>query len=290
MDHISKALEKNRADQKNLAQSGRTRGVRDWVRPDAIGSNSDIPALGFKKAEIDLNILRGNHVLLDTGDPVALDRYRLLRTRVLQLMSANRWSSLGVTSPGAREGKTLTSINLAMAIARDGAQRVFLIDADLRKPSIAKTLGVQSESGVLDFLREDADLSDIMFTLDGIENLVVLPGRQDIERPAESELLRSKRITVLFDQIHKMDRNALVLVDFPPVLVADDVIALAPLLDSILLVIADGQTDVDQLASAAELLSEYNLLGTALNRCTENTSASEGYYGYYQDAPMAQED
>jgi len=287
MDHISKALEKSREEQKDPAHVGRTRGVRDWVRPDTIRSTAAGTALNLQEAELQLDVLLENHVLLESGDAIALDRYRLLRTRVLQLMSANRWNSLGITSPGAREGKTLTSVNLAIAIARDGAQPVVLIDADLRKPSVAKTLGIESDVGVLDFLREDAELTDIAMSMDAIANLIVLPGRQDSNQPAESELLRSKRIPEMFEQIHRMNRNALIVVDFPPVLVADDVIALAPALDSLLLVISNGQTNVDHLASAVELLDGYNLLGTVLNRCTENTSASEGYYGYYESGSQA---
>jgi len=284
MDHISKALEKNRADNK---QSGGAHRVRDWVRPDPAKTEFDQLPTDFREVKSDPESLRRNCVLGDLDDPVVLDRYRLLRTRTLQQLKLNNWVSVGVTSPGSKDGKTLTATNLAMAIARDGEHRVFLIDADLRRPSVADTLGLELEHGIVDFLRNDAKLEDIVIKLGISPRLMVVPGRQDFERPAESELLRSPRMGELFDQIRSIDRKAIVVVDFPPILVGDDVIALAPRLDSMLLIVSDGQTNVDNLTSAVELLSGYNLLGTVLNRCADNISASEGYYGYYQTSAEA---
>jgi hypothetical protein len=105
-------------------------------------------------------------------DPVVSDRYRVLRTRVVQLMKPNGWRTLGVTSPGARAGKTLTSINLALSLARDSAHDVILVDADLRKSSLGRDLGVPVEHGMLDYLtQDDLALEDVLVSIADIPNL-----------------------------------------------------------------------------------------------------------------------
>jgi len=281
MDHISKALEKSRAEGQDAKRAPRQHRVRDWVRPTSSTDRSSVDH-AFRTVELDREILRQNHILVDGDDPYNLDRYRVLRTRMLMLMKSNRWHSVGITSPGAQDGKSLTATNLALAVARDDVNEVFLIDADLRKPSLPRNLGFEVEYGLADFLRGDAELHDVAVQPDIYPNLVVLPGRRDENQPAESELLRSSRTSELFEQIRAHNRDAVIIVDFPPILVGDDVLALAPKLDSMLLVISEGRTNVDELTSAVELLADFNLLGTVLNRSTAKKTSSQGYYGYYQ--------
>ncbi len=278
MDHISKALERAQAER---------RSVRDWVRPE----HGDAPTLepvggvdlSGQTLELDTQVLRDNHVLCGAtvDDPVITDKYRLLRTRVLQSMKAQGWTKLGITSAGPRAGKTLNAINLAVSIARDGHERVCVIDADLRQPAVAQTLGVDPELGLIDFLESRATLEQIAVRSPQLPNVCLLPGRHSESDAEAPDRLRSTRMSRLLDAVDDARHSSFVIVDLPPVLIGDDVIAVAPLLDSMLLVIEEGGTDLEELKSTAELLAEYNLLGTVLNKSTERSKLASGYYETY---------
>src|SRR4029077_16593111 len=106
--------------------------------------------------------LHSRHILCGRGkeDPAVSDRYRLLRTRVIQALKLNGANTLGVTSAGPKDGKTLTSINLAISLAREGSFKVVLIDADLRKPSLADDLGIAVSKGLIDYLSSDLEFTE----------------------------------------------------------------------------------------------------------------------------------
>lgn len=283
MDHISKALERARAER---------RSVRDWVQPDrrprgdARANGRDLQAeLAGPGARVDLDqeVLAAHHVLCGPAldNPVITDKYRLLRTRVLQPMKGNGWCTVGVTSPSPRAGKTLNAINLAMSTVRDGNYHVVVIDADLRQPAVARTLGLEPASGIADYLTERCALQDVLISPAGLDNLTIVPGRS-VESNAEApDFLRSRRMAQLISSVQKLADDVVVIVDLPPVLIGDDVIAVAPLLDCMLLVIDEGVTDLEELKSTAELLKDCNLLGTVLNRSTERRREAAGYYQAY---------
>src|SRR5512139_2915330 len=164
MDHISKALER--------AQSER-RSVRDWVIPSEARAIQPAVETELRNVTLSPAFLKERHVLCGRDEnPMMTDLYRLLRTRVTQLMQQKGWSTIGLTSAGPKAGKTLTSINLAITMARDSARSVTLIDGDLRRPSIADTLGIAQDAGLIDYLATDIALCDVL-TRPNIDNLVV---------------------------------------------------------------------------------------------------------------------
>ncbi len=269
LDHISRALERAQSEQ---------RSVRGWVRP-----TSDTPAVELTiapKATVQLSEahLHARHILCGRGkeDPAVADRYRLLRTRVIQALKLKSMNTIGVTSPGPQDGKSLTSINLAISIAREGGYKVILIDADLRKPSVADDLGIPVLKGLIDHLSSDIDLSEILVATD-IANLLVVPGRHADTALAVPELLSSEKMRQLIDQLHGRDRW-IVVVDLPPVRLGDDVVALAPYLDGLLVVVREGKTGIDELKESVELLRNFPILGTVLNHSTARKLRFEGYY------------
>ena len=275
LDHISRALERAQSDQ---------RGVRSWVRP----TTTDVRAVELTiapKASVMLSEqhLRQRHVLCGRGkeDPAVSDRYRLLRTRVIQALKLQGHNTFGVTSPGPKEGKTLTSINLAISIAREGSYKVVLIDADLRKPSVADDLGITVDKGLIDYLSSNLEFADILLGTD-VDNLYVVPGRREGSNVAVPELLSSDKMRKLIEQLHGRD-GCIVIVDLPPARLGDDVVALAPYLDSILLVVREGATAITELKESAELLRDFTILGTVLNQSSDRKLHFEGYY--YHAAP-----
>ena len=278
MDHISRALERAQAERGN---------VRDWVLPEGsdpqIGQDPIAAAAAVRSVDLSAEYLRQHHVLWGRGlgleDPTMSDQYRLLRTRVVQRMRQQGWRSVGITSPGPRAGKSLTALNLAISMARDDAHSVVLVDADLRRPSITAMLGIDEGIGLIDYLVKDLSLDEVLLH-PNIENLTIMPGRTDESGAAVPELLTSTKMNELIDRLHHGSRSSLVVVDLPPILVGDDVVAIAPLLDCLLVVVEERKTEIGDLRRAAELIKDFNLLGTVLNKSSERPSQNAGYYYY----------
>lgn len=277
MDHFSKAIE-------HATRDGQS--VRTWVQPTRESADSAIPAAppenGIVARPVTVNArhFKQNRILWGERieEQAVADKYRMLRTQLLQRMRVSGWRRLAVTSPGPKAGKTLTSINLAISIARDGDQRVVLIDADLRKPSISLELGLDTTVGLIDHLATGVPLEELAVAPEDIANLTIVPGRRVDPSEVRPELLNSKRMAALLDRISRSSEPTIVIVDLPPVFVGDDVILVAEHMDCVLLIVEEGSTDVEELKTAAELLEDFNLIGTVLNKSTERRREMTGYY------------
>ena len=216
-----------------------------------------------------------NRIIKDEDVP-ASSAYKMLRTRVLQRMRRNGWISLAVTGTCPAEGKTLTAVNLAISMARDLSTSVVLVDLDLRKPSIARYLGLSPRHGVGDYLQGAVELERTLLC-PGMDRLALLLN----ERPFQnsSELLTSPQMAALVAQLKQGD-GRIVIFDLPPLLVTDDMLAFSPMVDAILLVLSEGTTKQADLVTAKELLQDANIVGTVLNRSSENAAPYYYYYGY----------
>lgn len=192
--------------------------------------------------------------------------YKMLRTRLLQQMKQKQWSTIGVTSPGAGEGKTLTAINLAISLAAEGNHTVMLADFDLQCPSVAATFAYDPEYDIGDYLFNNVCLSEVLFN-PGIDRLVVLPANKPIV--GSSEVLFSREISMMVEEIKSRYLSRIIIFDLPPLLAADDVLALSPLLDAALLVVEDGKTRKNDLMRAMDMLQSVELAGVVLNKTSE---------------------
>ncbi|MDY6945859.1 MAG: CpsD/CapB family tyrosine-protein kinase [Pseudomonadota bacterium] len=233
----------------------------------------------FQPVTLDRAVLDEHHILPQITDPGALRAYKILRTRMLRRLEANQWHSFAVTGATPGEGKTLTSINLAMALAQDSNTWVFLVDLDLQRPKVADYLGMNNslgERGLTDFLLGDATFEQITYSPTGAERLAVIPNFQAVAN--SSDLLTSPRMEELMRALEAEAPRRIVIFDMPPVLASDDVLAFSPQVDGMLLVVAEGATNRDALRSAKELLQEMNLLGVVLNRSEAQQDGA--YYSY----------
>jgi protein-tyrosine kinase len=224
----------------------------------------------YRPAAIDADALERNRVLLRVQDVAVSRAYKVLRTRVLHRMADNNWYTLGVTGTGAGEGKTITAINLAIALAQDPNVWVFLVDLDLQRPQVGAYLGMSYENGLTDFLTGQAELEQVVYDI-GLKRLAVVPNATPIE--TSSEHLRSARMADFINALEAQTPRRIVILDMPPVMVSDDVLAFAPRVDSFLLVASQGITARRTLANAKEVLSELNVLGVVLNRSTERNDS-----------------
>lgn len=275
MDPISKALQRASTEKQS---------VRSWVQPSPVPEPARGPSRtgnARRQAMLNPELLVENRLLGggDNENAMVADKYRLLRTRVLQTMRAEGWKSLGVTSAGTKAGKTVTAINLAISIARDGNHQVVLVDADIRKPSVAYYMGIESECGLPEYLTGEVALEDSLIDIINWPNLTVLPGNgQEIEGPTP-DVLKSARMHDLLRDIPAASKSMVMVVDLPPVLIGDDVIAVGENLDSLLLVIEEGSTTIEEVKLAVEQLSNFNVIGSVLNKSSEKAKSFEGYYG-----------
>jgi capsular exopolysaccharide synthesis family protein len=231
----------------------------------------------FKSVQLDPEVLERNCVLPGVSDPAALRAYKILRTRITKRLEQQQWRSFGVTGLSPGDGKTLTSINLAITLAQNVNTWVFLVDLDLRRGQVARSLGMTggSDAGLSDYLLGDASVDDIIYT-PGIERLAIVPNFQPIAD--SSETIMTTRMVELLQALERETPRRIIIFDLPPLLASDDVLAFSPQVDSMLLVVAEGSTGRAALESAKETLSEMNLLGVVLNKSAETSETD--YYAY----------
>ncbi|MET0535139.1 MAG: CpsD/CapB family tyrosine-protein kinase [Steroidobacter sp.] len=233
----------------------------------------------FQPVTLERPVLEENLILPHIADPGALRAYKILRTRMLRRLEANQWHSFAVTGATAGEGKTLTSINLAMALAQDSNTWVFLVDLDLQRPKIADYLGLNNslgQRGLTDYLLGDATFEQITYSPNNMDRLAIIPNFQAVANA--SDLLTSPRMDELVQALEAETPRRIVIFDMPPVLAADDVLAFAPQVDGVLMVVAEGTTSRDALRGAKQIVQEMNLLGVVLNR--SETQDEGAYYSY----------
>lgn len=212
-------------------------------------------------------------ILSENQDESVRSAYKMLRTRTLQRMRQNNWHVIGVTSPLQGDGKSLTSVNLALSLARELTLSVILLELDLRRPTICKQFGVDPVKGFSDYLDGTAKLDEVLFRPEGTERIAILPNTEVYEN--SSETLSSPRVATLIDELRGSDPGRVIICDLPPYLATDDVLAFAPLTDAFLVVVSEGRTSREVLEKGLDILQELPLLGVVLNRSEEATT---GYY------------
>jgi capsular exopolysaccharide synthesis family protein len=259
----------------NKAQRRRD-GTPPRVREQAPRPDSNVPASviaqarKLKPAKVDSATMERNRVLLQIADQSALRAYKILRTRLLQKMVTNGWHSLAVTGSATGEGKTLTAINLAIALAQDVNTWVFLVDLDLQRPRIAPNFGMSFDKGLGDYLTGQASMDEIIYD-PGVERLGIIPNTRTFDN--SSELLASPRMLDLTQALAQEIPRRIVIFDMPPLLAVDDVLVFAPRVDGLLLVVAEGVTARGSLQKSKELLGDTNIIGVVLNQSAEATDS-----------------
>jgi len=207
-------------------------------------------------------------VVLPDEPGIAPQAYRMLRTQVLQRVRQHGVRTLGVISAIDGEGKTLTAVNLALGIAAESNQNVLLVDLDLRRPSVASLLGLPVEQGLEAWFAGVASIGDICRGIEGIERLEVIPTLAPVR--GSSEALASRRTQEMLLDLKTAQRDGLVILDLPPVLLTDDFLTVSSLLDGVILVASEGITKRDDITRVREMLGPVRLVGTVLNRASES--------------------
>lgn len=204
------------------------------------------------------------------------EAYKTLRTNIRFALQAEDCKKICITSSVSGEGKSITLLNLAISFAQAG-HKVLLVDADMRRPALARLLVEKASPGLSNVLaglesEEEAVRKELFPNLD-----IIFAG--DVP-PNPSELLGSERMGVF---LHRMAQQyEYILVDTPPVNIVSDACIVANIVDGVLLLARQGRTRKDMVRKAVNQLelTGAKILGYVLNGIDDSKSKSYGYYGY----------
>jgi len=211
-------------------------------------------------------------VTLRAPDSFAAEQYQALRLKVETLRRLRDVHVLAISSPGRGDGKTLTAINLAGAHAE--CDRVLLIDADLRHPSVGSQLCLDESAapGLANALSDERlELAHLVRRIDGLPFAVILSG---VASAPVHELFRSPRLDRLLQEARR--QFDLVVMDTPPLIPVSDPAVLARAIDGMLVVVAANDTPRKLLEEALNILDPSKVLGIVFNR---DHRPLYGYYG-----------
>lgn len=270
MDRIRDAVTKARRDRKETAPAPKA-PAPPGARFQAIPARA---AESFREAHCDFDRFGEHRIISNEQDPV-LNAYRVLRTRILQKMEENGWRTMAIVSPGSGAGKSVTAINLAIAIGSKEGSRSTLVDLDFYRPRIAHYLGIKEPPSVLDYFEGGKTLAEVTVKPD-LADVLVISNERVTRRGAE--LLTSAKADELIARTVNDYGSRVVIFDMCPLLGCDDAIAFLPKVDCALLVAASGLTRVPEFKEAQRLLQHTNVVGTVLNKAPPSSLIGAHYY------------
>lgn len=285
MEKIQAAIAKARASRDAQAASPAAGGVASptpgapaspVVQPDAVAAAAaqDVTAAwaalpGFTPDPLRL---REHHVVSFTGGAEATP-FDAMRTRTLQQMRGNGWRRLAITSPGPGCGKSTLALNLAFSLARQADLRVILLELDLRRPTLGRTLALRPDASFADVLKGAAPFEAA--TRRYGDNLAIAVNLAPVRGAAE--VLSAPTVPGILEAMMLRYAPDVVIFDMPPMLVSDDAIAFLPRVDCALLVVAAEITALKEIDHCErDIAAQTNVMGIALNKCRY----LEADYGY----------
>ncbi len=277
MSRIEQALEK--------AASSRGVKTHNPTRSEVAVTAEKQPPIKYSSSESDFDKLLeapqiniNNPMLVAMGDnkSIASEEYNKLRSLIVELTHGKEFrNTLLISSSITEEGKSLTALNLAIALAKGYDHTVLLVDTDLRRPSLHKLLGLKPEVGLIQCLRDNVPLSQALVKT-GIGKLVFLPAGGTVSKPVE--LLSSNRMKEVVNELKNRYPERYVIFDTPPVLPFADAQVLAPTVDGVLFVVREGRPKAHEIQKALQTLQGTKLLGTVYNDAHSYVKKRDYYY------------
>ena len=237
---------------------------------DAAGATR---AGGFVTYDISAARVEPHLVAISQPRSAYCEKFRSLRTRVLQAGERLQMRAFVVTSAGVGEGKTLTALNLAWLLAQTEGVRALIIDSDLRQPCATDYLGIDVEVGLSEVLGGLVTLEDAIVRLDPA-GLYLLPGGKP--RDDVAELLSGPSYANLLTEARRMFDY--IIIDAPPLGIFTDANVLMSRADGALLVVRAGKTRYSAVDKILEQLPRERMLGVVLNRSDEPMDTKSYYY------------
>jgi capsular exopolysaccharide synthesis family protein len=253
--------------------------ARNLKQLDHLLESSHGPAVDSLRPSLRHGEIADQLVSLLAPDSFAADQYRTLRYTVERLRKERGLQVLAMSSPTPGDGKTITTLNLAGALAQGPDSRVLVIDADLRRPSVSKYLGLdlQASPGLSAALLDPAcSLRHVVRRLEGF-NLSVVPA--GTPQPAPYELLNSARLESLLTEARELYDS--VLIDTPPLVPLPDCRLIGKWVDGFLLIVGAYKTPRRLVADALGLIDSAKVIGIVFNGDKRPLSSHYGYYYHY---------
>lgn len=307
MDTIEKAIErlsarKSPAVEGNVARAAaepviETRPPMAASQPASANSSAPTPRLDTnnvasrvairrtrRSVTLDLQRIRDAGMVVPDGNRSRIkEEYRHIK-RPLLANAAGKGAAINensnlimVTSSQPGEGKTFTSINLALSMATERDRTVLLVDADVLKPSVSKFFGIDNGPGLVDFLIDDnIDLSEVLVETN-IPSLVLLPAGNS--HHLSTELLASENMRQLAREMSQRYADRIIVMDSPPLLATTEASVLASLVGQVVMVVEAERTRQSMVREALALLDPDMTVGFVLNK--SRGTLGNDYYGPY---------
>ncbi|ALT00328.1 exopolysaccharide biosynthesis protein [Lacimicrobium alkaliphilum] len=234
---------------------------------------------------LELNLNEEDFVTPSSNRSRVSEEFRAIKRKVLNnafgplSQTLNNPNIIMVTSSNPGEGKTYTAVNLALSIALEQDKTVLLVDADVLRPNVMRTLGIDAApDGLMEYLLgETDDVADVMYHTN-VEKLRVIPAGKS--HHLSTELLASEKMEETVQEFASRYPDRVVIVDTPPLLGINETAVLANLAGQALIVVEESKTKLADLNSAVETLDPDMAKGFVVNKSLRLRSGEHGY-GYY---------
>ena len=302
---IEKALQRQREAQKKKAEEAalqaseslsETPPVSDEeviavtqpeVAQDAPASADELSVPStLKPFELDIERLEENgHISINGVRKQINEEYREIKRKLINNAFGKLSSTLKnsniimVTSGRPSEGKTFTACNLAMSIAAEQDKTVLLVDADVLKPNVLNTLGLERREGLMEYLTGEVDdISDVLYPTN-LEKLKIIPAGRS--HHLTTELLASEKMAETVNEFANRYPDRIVIFDTPPLIGITETAILANLAGQAVVVVEEGKSKLNDVRHAVERLNPEMAIGFVVNKSVNHDSEGTGYYGYY---------
>ena len=213
------------------------------------------------------------------------EEYRAIKRKLLKnafgalSSTLNNSNIIMVSSARPGEGKTFTAVNLALSIAAEQDKTVLLVDADVLRPNVSKTLRVEAREGLMEYLLDyKKDISEVMYKTN-IETLRIIPAGSS--HHLSTELLASQKMHETIDEIASRYSDRIVIIDTPPLIGINETAILTSFASQAVVVTVEGKSRLSDISKATAQLNPDMAVGFVVNKSIISSNDQQGYYGYY---------
>jgi len=276
---IHDALEKSQKQRETIVPTTKGSVVNFYDKTGTSIEHEDAFNTMTMDATIDKNL-----VALLKPRSIESEMFKILRGSILFPANGKPPRSILVTSALPGEGKSFVSANLAISIAQNINEHVFLMDCDIRKPSVHRSLGLGDVPGLTEYLADDMPLESLLVRTQ-VKKLTILPGGKPPHNPAE--LLSSQKMSALLKEVRERYGDRYVIIDSPPPQLTAETSAIARQVDGIIIVLKYGSTPRKMVGELVETLGKEKIIGCVMNWFDLSSSAYYGYgkHGKYYNTP-----
>lgn len=291
MSTIEKALAKNRSDKRIEPSSENDAKETNTHETQPESSEKEVPSEEIRSYEGEPDIVLDMEYLSQKGmvdhsaeRRIINEEFRAIKRKVLSnafgplAKTLERSNIVMVTSSKPGEGKTFSAVNLALSIASEQDKTVLLVDADVLRPNVMKTLGLKNKEGLIEYLLgEKSSVADVMKSTN-IPNLKVIAAGKP--HRLSNELLASEIMQKTIDEFSTRYKDRIVIIDTPPLLGINETSVLANLAGQALVVCEEGKSKLHDIKNAVAHLDPNMAIGIVVNKSL-SSNQGPGYYGYY---------